>query len=822
MSILRRVLLALLVPSALAAQVPGRAVFDSAYIAWDEGRFDDALARFERLLTGADAERWRDTIAVLTGERYTTVPVAPHGNRVLWSADGRWAVVEHGARWGASAGRGRLFPFVGDSTPRFTILRPDGDSLVPAGEGEGWSSVFLGATGKVARLVGEPGYARLFVRDPASGMDHELIVPGLHATQLADAGDGRVLVVQVVPGDDSREGRTDLLAVDTLSRVDTIAAGPGVRIPVGAARGVIVWRQGLDRFGVRYPSGAVRILPGTATAIAPDGSGIVFQGRDGSGNDLIGYLSTGPNDEPRVLERTEMRAAAPAISPDGRRVAFQMMPREDWELYVIGVDGGNERRLTTNIQDDYAPVFLTDDLVLGRRGESRHTRSYTWDVQTSAGHRLFHNNTVRTVSMEYGWAPAPDGRSLLVIADRDGDPSSPERGVYLTRLDRPLPLAVILARVRTNLAAERALRDRTRRLYAPVAAQVRAVTLEVSTARVRRHQEDLSQFGSRSIRQRGNHLAIQYLVDELTVMGYTPERQDFEPRPGFPSANIWVTIRGTADPDQVYVVSSHLDSVDEGPGADDNGAGTTALLEVARVLRGHPQAATIILLWVTGEEEGLLGSHEWVRRARESGMHVVADINNDTFGWTRIGRLESTVRYSNPAFRDIQHGAALQFTDLVTYEARMFRTSDGGSFFEAYGDIVGGFGSYPILASPHYHEPHDVVETINPQQIAEVAKATTATIMFLASGAAPVTGVHADAQRTRTLVTWDKAPEHGVTGYRVAWGPADDPARGTVVVRGTRAVLPAVPAGMQVMVRAFTARGLESWDWARTTVAGGR
>jgi len=604
--------------------------------------------------------------------------------------------------------------------------------------------------------------------------------------------------------------------------VDTIAAGPGLRVPVGAARGTVVWRQGADRFGVRYPSGVVRFFPGSATGIAADGSGIVFQGRDGGGNNLIGYLPAREGDEPRVLKRTTMRAANPAISPDGRRVAFQMMPREDWELYAIGVDGANERRLTTDIQDDYSPVFLTPDLILGRRGESRHTRSYTWDAQTGAGHRLFHNNTVRTVSMEYGWAAAPDGQALLVIADREGDSFSPERGVYLMRLDRPLSTADVLARVRADLAAERALRERARRLYAPVAAQARAATQEISVARVRRHQENLSQFGSRAIRMPGNRLALDYLVDELTQMGYTPERQDFEPQPGTPSANIWVTIRGTSNPDQVYVASSHMDSDDVSPGADDNGSGTTALLEIARVLRSRPQPATVVLLWVTGEEEGMLGSHAWARRAKASGMRVVGNINNDTFGWTRNGRLESTVRFSNPAMRDIGHGAALQFTDLVTFEARMFQSSDGRAFWDEFGDIVGGFGSYPILASPHYHEPHDAVETINPRVIAEVAKAATASLMLLASGPAPITGPHAERQGAGAVVTWDKAPEREVTGYRVSWGPAEDPSRRTLVVRGTRVVLPDAAPGTRVAVRAFTARGLESWDAARVTVTGDR
>jgi hypothetical protein len=232
--------------------------------------------------------------------------------------------------------------------------------------------------------------------------------------------------------------------------------------------------------------------------------------------------------------------------------------------------------------------------------------------------------------------------------------------------------------------------------------------------------------------------------------------------------------------------------------------------------------ATVVLLWVTGEEEGMLGSHAWARRAKASGRRVVGNINNDTFGWTRNGRLESTVRFSNPAMRDIEHGAALQFTDLVTFEARMFQSSDGRAFWDEFGDIVGGFGSYPILASPHYHEPHDAVETINPRVIAEVAKAATASLMLLASGPAPITGPHAERQGAGAVVTWDKAPEREVTGYRVSWGPAEDPSRRTLVVRGTRVVLPEAAPGTRVAVRAFTARGLESWDAARVTVTGDR
>ena len=81
------------------------------------------------------------------------------------------------------------------------------------------------------------------------------------------------------------------------------------------------------------------------------------------------------------------------------------------------------------------------------------------------------------------------------------------------------------------------------------------------------------------------------------------------------TANVVATLHGTENPELIYVVSSHYDSVVVGPGADDDSSGTAALLETARVLAGHPQPATIVFASFTGEEAGLLGSREFVRRA---------------------------------------------------------------------------------------------------------------------------------------------------------------------------------------------------------------
>ena len=100
------------------------------------------------------------------------------------------------------------------------------------------------------------------------------------------------------------------------------------------------------------------------------------------------------------------------MSADGSTVVFQAMPREDWELFVVGADGGAPRRLTHEIQHDIDPQFVgpRSDLILAVMGEGRHRRSYLYDAASGARTRLFHNNTVRTVAPEYEWAVRPDGR----------------------------------------------------------------------------------------------------------------------------------------------------------------------------------------------------------------------------------------------------------------------------------------------------------------------------------------------------------------------------------------------------------------------------
>jgi hypothetical protein len=228
--------------------------------------------------------------------------------------------------------------------------------------------------------------------------------------------------------------------------------------------------------------------------------------------------------------------------------------------------------------------------------------------------------------------------------------------------------------------------------------------------------------------------------------------------------------------------------------------------------------ATIVFASFTGEESSLLGSREFVRLAQEKNVRIVGVLNNDMIGWANDHRLDNTIRYSNAGIRDVQHAASF-LTNLITYDARYFKSTDAASFYEAYGDILGGVGSYPVLGNPHYHQPTDLLETVNHQLVAETSKLTVASIMLLASSPSPVKDLRLTGQAGGPAsVTWTESLEEDVTGYIVAWGTPDAPLTGTMRVSKPPATVPAAMPGMMVSVKAVNARGLEGWDWARVSV----
>jgi hypothetical protein len=104
--------------------------------------------------------------------------------------------------------------------------------------------------------------------------------------------------------------------------------------------------------------------------------------------------------------------------------------------------------------------------------------------------------------------------------------------------------------------------------------------------------------------------------------------------------NVFAIQRGTTDPNRVVIISGHIDSrvsdvmdaTKDAPGANDDGSGTAAVIEAARVLSRHKFPATIVYAVLSGEEQGLLGGKIMADYAKAQGWDVIANLNNDIIG----------------------------------------------------------------------------------------------------------------------------------------------------------------------------------------------
>jgi carboxypeptidase Q len=102
--------------------------------------------------------------------------------------------------------------------------------------------------------------------------------------------------------------------------------------------------------------------------------------------------------------------------------------------------------------------------------------------------------------------------------------------------------------------------------------------------------------------------------------------------PDAPSANVVAEIRGSEKPDEVIIISGHLDSWDVGQGAQDDGAGTVIAMEAGRLIQAlglKPRRTIRVVLW-TNEENGLRGGKTYREVHRAELGNIVAALETDS------------------------------------------------------------------------------------------------------------------------------------------------------------------------------------------------
>ena len=189
---------------------------------------------------------------------------------------------------------------------------------------------------------------------------------------------------------------------------------------------------------------------------------------------------------------------------------------------------------------------------------------------------------------------------------------------------------------------------------------VRTMLRSISARSLERYDRALAGFGTRHTLStqddpdRGIGAARDWIKAELDEIAASSggrmsvELQSYVQQPAsrIPVAtritNVVATLRGTdpASADRVYVVGAHydsrvtdvLDGTSDAPGANDDGSGTAAVLELARVMARLRSEATIVFVAYAGEEQGLYGSTHFATLAKQNGWNIQGVLNMDIIG----------------------------------------------------------------------------------------------------------------------------------------------------------------------------------------------
>lgn len=148
--------------------------------------------------------------------------------------------------------------------------------------------------------------------------------------------------------------------------------------------------------------------------------------------------------------------------------------------------------------------------------------------------------------------------------------------------------------------------------------------------------------------------------------------------------NVVATLKGTDTNDKrIFIISGHLDnmrtsvmdSVGDAPGANDDGSGTAAVIECARVMSKYKFPATIIFVTLSGEEQGLLGAYYMANKAKAASWKIEAVLNNDIMG---SNNSSETNIINNTQIRVFSEGLSVLDTGRVAMQIRSLGLENDG------------------------------------------------------------------------------------------------------------------------------------------------
>ncbi|OZJ02100.1 hypothetical protein BZG36_05212 [Bifiguratus adelaidae] len=207
------------------------------------------------------------------------------------------------------------------------------------------------------------------------------------------------------------------------------------------------------------------------------------------------------------------------------------------------------------------------------------------------------------------------------------------------------------------------------------------------------------------------------------------------------SPNVICEFTGTESPDELVILGAHYDSRGSwwgprAPGANDDGSGTSMLLQSVDLIRQHniSFAKTVQVVAFSGEEEGLLGSKAYAQQLKAENANITLMIQGDMLAYHKPGepmQCGFPGRYSTKEVIALAANITnLYAPELVTGET-MACCSDHQSFWELGYASTQFFERNGPIADPMYHNSNDLAyrEGYDFKQLGEITKAMFATVL---------------------------------------------------------------------------------------------
>ncbi|MCX8532541.1 M28 family peptidase [Chryseobacterium luquanense] len=271
---------------------------------------------------------------------------------------------------------------------------------------------------------------------------------------------------------------------------------------------------------------------------------------------------------------------------------------------------------------------------------------------------------------------------------------------------------------------------------------------QVTQTNITTNLQEFSNFGIKTTGSVNNTNALNWLKNKYASYGYSTSQiveDPFSYTQGgntINSKNLVITKTGTVYPNKFVIICGHFDSIN-GPGVNDNGSGTSIILEAARILKDVPTEYSIKFIHFSGEEQGLRGSTHYANTVAYQGTNRVLDIklvfNLDQVGG-KMGNNNNTIYCDedmggNPNNTAASVAATQELVTLTGLYSPLLTDIDEAEDtdyipFELKGEVITGY--FERIRSNYPHTANDTFANTDPVYIYKVGKASVGALQHFA------------------------------------------------------------------------------------------